>query len=355
MSTDTTANFENDGSLAHAALEMPDIDGLDDPSPGNTRTEIIDPREAANRRATSPVEQPRQNTRQNRQDDGKYAEGFDTAILSNLPPEAAEQDDKADIDASAPDEEWFELPPEKEGDKPRRIKADEVWQGYQERETYREQLEQVSRIVPPPPQYDEEIYRTVQVRNRMVQELDQIIAANQPIDPDMRLIDENSPHYNPGEFHRQVAFQREQAGRINQLQQRRAHEATQLQQEAEALTAARKAREQSKLVQFWPELRDPTVQRQVRDDAARYFGITDDDFKNVLDARFYAMLKVALDNINGQKQRQQTVKVVRAKPKMVRGSARDSNPKTAQYQTGMRAVQRSGSIEDAADAIGALI
>ena len=53
MATDNTApaNFEPDGSLADAALMMPDLDGdMDDPSPSNTRTEIIDPREAANRR-----------------------------------------------------------------------------------------------------------------------------------------------------------------------------------------------------------------------------------------------------------------------------------------------------------------
>jgi hypothetical protein len=134
------------------------------------------------------------------------------------------------------------------------------------------------------------------------------------------------------------------------------HQQQQITQEQEALTAARRAREQSKLVQFWPELRDPAVQRQVRDDAAKYFGIDGGTLDSVMDARFYAILKTALDHVNGQKQRQQTIKVVRAKPKLVKGSARETaSPKAAQYQTGMRSLQRSGSIEDAADALGGLI
>lgn len=359
MANEQAAPIENDGSLIDAAAMMPDFDGLDDPSPGNTTTEIIDPREAGNRRRTpaADVERQPQQMRQRREPDGKYADGFIPG--SNLPPEAAQQDDAADpeaIEASSADDEWFELPPEKEGEAPKRIKAEEVWKGYQEREQLAQHIERLQQIVPPPPQYDEEIFKTVQVRGRMLQELDTLIRANQPLEPDLSLIDDQSPRYNPGEYQRQVALQREMINRHHQLRARQQQEQQQLEQEQEALTAARKAREQSKLVQFWPELRDPVVQRQVRDDAARYFGIDDSIFSSVMDARFYAVLKTALHYVNGQKQRQQTIKVVRAKPKLVKGSARDTtSPRNAQYQTGMRSLQKSGSIEDAADALGGLI
>lgn len=356
MATDNTApaNFEPDGSLADAALMMPDLDGdMDDPSPSNTRTEIIDPREAANRRGTPP-----QNDRQQRrQDDGKYADGFVAA--PNLPPEAEEQDDRADpaaMDAGSPDDEWFELPPEKEGDEPRRIKAEDVWKGYQEREQLAQQIEHIQRITPPPPQYDDEIYKTVQARGRLLQELDVLIQVNQPMRPDRRLIDQMSEYYNPSEFHRQEALHDDMVARHQKLRERQAFEQQQISREQEALTAAKTAREQSKLVQFWPELRDPVVQRQVRDDAARYFGIDEQIFGSVLDARFYAVLKAALDHVNGQKQRQQTVKVVRAKPKLVKGSARNTaSPKAAQFQSGMKALRNSQSEADAAEAIGGLL
>lgn len=362
MATESNAapeNFQPDGSLADAAMMMPDFDGdMDDPSPGNTRTEIIDPREAANRRGT-----PAQNNRQpaarqqRREEDGKYADGFIPG--ANLPPEAEEQDEHADpeaVEASAPDDEWFELPPEKEGEAPRRIKAEDVWKGYQEREQLAQYVEQIQRITPPPPQYDEQIYETVKVRGKLLQELNVLLQVNQPMRPDRRLIDQMSEYYNPAEFHRQEALHDDMVARHQKLRERQAYEQHQLSQEQEALTAAKRVREQDKLVQFWPELRDPVVQRQVRDDAARYFGIDGGTLDSVMDARFYAILKTALAHVNGQKQRQQTVKVVRAKPKLVKGSARNTaSPKAAQYQGGMKALQRSHSEADAADAIGALL
>ena len=48
----------------------------------------------------------------------KYKDGFD--VKPNLPPEASEQDDRAEpeaLEAADLNDEWFELPPEKEGDK----------------------------------------------------------------------------------------------------------------------------------------------------------------------------------------------------------------------------------------------
>lgn len=360
MPTDNTqpANFEPDGSLADAAMMMPDIDSdMDDPSPGQTRTEIIDPREAANRRGTPPQDNRQQSRQQRRQDDGKYADGFVAA--PNLPPEADEQDDRADsaaVEAGSPDDEWFELPPEKEGEEPRRIKAEDVWKGYQEREQLVQHIEHLQRIVPPPVQYDEEIYKNVQLRGHLIQELQVLIGLSRPQEPDEQLADELSQYYNPGEWQRQrreynkVATQRENYRR--QLQQ---HQAL-ISQEQEALTAAKRVREQDKLVQFWPELRDPVVQRQVRDDAARYFGIDGGTLDSVMDARFYAILKTALAHVNGNKQRQQTVKVVRAKPKLVKGSARNTDsPRAAQFQSGMKALRNSQSEADAAQAIGGLI
>jgi len=351
------ADFVNDGSLMHAAMEMPDLPGLDDPNPTQT-TEIIDPREANNRRRTAVdmEEEPQpQRQQQKRTPDGKYAEGF----KPNLPPEADEIDDKAApaaVEASGADDEWFELPPEKEGEAPRRIKAEEVWKGYQEREQLLQYIDQIQRITPPPPQYDEEIVRTAQTRHRLIQELEKVRALTQPMEPDLDLINENPGRYDPPTYQRQVAYARSQQENLQKLNARIEQEQTLLKQEQEALTAARKAREQGKLLQFWPELRDPAVQRQVRDDAARFFGITEDDFTSILDARFYCIPRYALAHVHGAQQRQQAVKVVRAKPKLVRGAARDqSGQKAQQYSSGMRKLASSGSIEDAADALGALI
>ena len=107
MSNDTNAapeNFQPDGSLADAAMMMPDFDGdMDDPSPSNTRTEIIEPREAANRRGTPPLH----DRQQRRQDDRDHADGCVAA--PNLPPDAEEKADRADpsaLQAGSPDDGW---------------------------------------------------------------------------------------------------------------------------------------------------------------------------------------------------------------------------------------------------------
>jgi hypothetical protein len=324
----------NDGSLEMAAQLMPDFE------------------------SDTPENEEKQPSwaNQKRAEDGRFDK--DKAKEAKPSPEADDTNAEAEeeeVEAATTDDEWFELPPEREGEAPRRIKAEEVWQGYQEREELREKIDQMQRTLPPPPQYDEEIYRTVQVRHHMMNELRTLMAVNQPIEPDMSLINQASNNYDPGEYHRQVTLQRDMVQRHNQLRERLDAEKQHVEQEQEVLTTARKAREQGKLVQFWPELRDPVVQRQVRDDAARYFGIDDGVFSSVIDARFYAVLRHALNDINGHKQRQQAVKVVRAKPKLVRGAARGStNQKQQQFGSSMKRLQSSNSVEDAAEAFGAL-
>lgn len=358
----TVAPENNDGSVTHAALNMPDFDdgGIDDPSPAKTVTEFLDPREAANRRNQPDQRQPQL---QQKRDNGKYAEGFEER--RNLPAEADQIDDKPEPEVLQAqgepsehvplDEQFFEIPTA-DPKKPARYKATDVFRGFQETQMLREALEQMARITPPPPQYDEEIYKTVQVRGRLMQEVDQFITLNQPIEPDMSLIDGTSPRYNPEEYHRQAALQKSQIARLHQMHAYREHQQQQHAQEQEALTAARKAREQSKLVQFWPELKDPTVQRQVKDDAARFFGIDDQIFSTVQDARFYAVLRSALENVHSQRRRQDTVRMVTAKPKLVKGAARDPvAPKQAQFNSSMKRLQVDNSIESAAEAMGALI
>ncbi len=341
----------NDGSLQHAALAMPEFDdGLDDPSPASTR-DSAKPTPVKGERVANIVPMDR---RQNRADDGKYAEGFSEK-------EAAEADapidgEVLDGEVSDPVDEYVEIPGENEGDPPRRVKFDEVWQGYQEAAQLREYVEQIQRVTPPPPDYENHIYETVQTRGQLIRELQMLEQANQPMEPNLDLINENSPNYNPAMYQRQVQLQREQAGRIAQIRQRREQEEAIASQEQTAVAEARKSREQAKLLQFWPEIRDPGTQRQVRDEAARYYGIDDQIFATVTDARFYGVLRDALAYRSGLKQRQAAVKVVRAKPKLVKGSARNSsNPKQASFQTGMRALQKSGSVEDAAEAMGSFL
>jgi hypothetical protein len=260
------------------------------------------------------------------------------------------------VDASDVAEEYFELPPEQEGGEPRRIPAKEVFEGYQERETLRQELEQARRVQPPPQEWDKQMLATVQTRSQLTDYLDRLARATQPVPPDDSLIDASSPRYDPDAYQRQLAAYRSQHSRLTQINAEREAQNAALAREQNALLEARKAREQSKLVDMWPEIKDPATQRQVVDEAARFYGITPQDFAQTYDSRMYALLKDALAYRASQNQRQAAVKVVRSVPKLVRAQARDTRaPAQRAVADGMRRLSASGSLDDAADVIGGLL
>lgn len=258
--------------------------------------------------------------------------------------------------ASSVDEEMFELPPDREGEEPRRIPAREVFEGYQRAEQLAQELEQVRRVAPPPAEWDRQMYETVQVRSKLVQQLEMLERTMLPPAPDSNLINPSSPNYDPGTYHQQQQVYAQAQQRMQLVQQARAQEAQLLSQEREALSRAARAREQGKLIELWPEIRQPAVQRQVMADAARYYGIMEQDFSTIIDSRMYALLKDALAYRQSQSQRQAAVKVVRSVPKLVKAPARSSQTRSQQtVASGMRRLVQSGSIDDAADVIGGLL
>jgi hypothetical protein len=268
---------------------------------------------------------------------------------------APEPEAKA-AEASDLAEEFFELPPEKDGEAPRRISAKEVFDGYQERDVLRHELEQARRQQPPPVEWDRQMLETVQQRTKLVQTIQQLEHLALPAEPDLSLIDENSPRYDPGAYQRQAAAYKAAQSRMTEFQRLRSAHEEQLQQEQSALLEAKKVREQGKLLDMWPEIRDPATQRQVVDEAARYYGITQQDFATTHDARLYAILKDALAFRASQNQRQAAVKVVRSVPKLVKAQARDTRAPAARVQAGaMQRLAQTGSVEDAALAIGGLL
>lgn len=343
----------NDGTLEGAAAAMQDIDV----------SNLMSFDEAANRNEGLPppsdMAKARDQSRQPRSEDGKFQSPTAEALAA-LPPnhnqapaeaEATEGDVLADLES-----QFFELPPEKDGDEPVRLTAKQVFEGYQEREQLRRDLESIKRVAPPPPEWDRQMYETVQTRGQLVQMLDTIAQAYAPQEPDTKLLDQSSPHYDPNMFfHQKQAYDGARA-QIQRVTQERQRQAQALEAEQGALREAARLREMGRLKEFWPEIADPSVQREVRDYAARTFGITDRDFATIHDSRFYAILKKAKAFDDAQSQRQTAVKIVRSAPKLVKAPARNTQGRGQQtYSTSMQRLQRSGSVEDAANAIGGLL
>lgn len=281
---------------------------------------------------------------QPRTPDGKFAKP-ETAPQAEVEP-AAETSEAA--------EEFFEFVPEG-ADKPERVPAKDVFDGWQEAKALRTELEQARRVQPPPVEWDRQMMQTVQERTRLVQTLQQLEHLALPPEPDLSLIDENSPLYDPGAYQRQATAYKAAQTRLSEFRNLRSAHEQQQQQEQNALLEARKAREQGKLLDLWPEIRNPATQRQVVDDAARFYGLTQQDFETTYDSRLYAILKDALAYRAGQSQRQAAVKVVRSVPKLVKAQARDNRAPAQRVQAqAMQRLAQSGTVEDAALAIGGL-
>lgn len=342
-------NAGNDGSIDAAVSMMSDVD-LDKPLMSFEEAQNLE----AGISAPAPRETLAQPTAKDREPNGQFAKkeadpkGIDAAALvAKAAP---------DVDASTPDEEYFELPPDTEGGEAKRIKATEVWEGYQERELLRQELANAKRVAPPPIEWDQQMYETVKARGQLIDQLRMMEQIVMPQEPDERLIDPNSPNYNPDLYHQQRTGYRQALGRMQQIQSRSQELNTQQTREQEALLRARQLREQSKLHDIWPDIKDPATQRRVRDESARFYGITDQDFAETYDSRLFAILKDALAYRQSLAQRQSAVKVVRSVPKLVKAQGRTAQPKgQAVYSSSMDRLARTGSLEDAANAIGGLL
>lgn len=333
-----------DSSVSDAALVMPDFDDMDDPSPSETHSkEPTQPRAPNGQYAEkdqSRQEAPPQTRRNYQQTPEELA--------------AAEQTEEI-TDTSTPQEEWFELPPEKEGERPTRIKADEVWAGYQLAQQLWTELQHARHGAPPPIEYDQEIAKTIGVRGQLERVLTHQLALMQPREPDIEMLNPQSQNYNPDAYYHQNRLAQQQRDRINAVtQELQAIQADQA-REQEALNRARHQREKGKLMALWPELWQPDMANRVRQSLADHYQIDPLTLSTVIDARFYAMAKDALAYRNQITAQRTAARVVRSKPKLVKGQARSGNPKQQQYAQAARRLATDNTVESAAEALGALI
>lgn len=335
-----TQNVVQDGSLETAVAMMPDI---------------------VDQQGQAPAEQPREvNGRWTNDPGARQVRDADVETQPQKDAKAQPDPNAQDSDEEASDaaEEWFELPPAKPGEKPQRLKATEVWEKAQRVDQLQAELEDARRVQTMPEEYDQTLMQAVQRANDYSRGLQVLAQRLRPQEPDFELLNEESPRHNPGLYYRQMAMAKQQAGElaaINQEMQRVQREAA---ANSEAIARAQFARSQAQLHSFWPEVRDPKVAQQVRSDLVSHygrFGVTEDLINSVSNAAFYALAKDALAYRNGLRAQEQAVKVVRAKPKLVRSAARDQAPKAKAMGHAMSRLQQSGSLEDAADVIGNLL
>ena len=336
---DEGAGGDNDGSLADAMRAMPDIEALE-------------------KGGQASVDEVAQTTRE-RETNGRFkakGEGDSQTVEKTTSEEENASDTKTSGDDSQEDEDdYLELPAEKDGEAPVRLKVSDVYAGYQRAKELEAEMAAGKGKADAPMSADTEKATEDLVRALSeYQKNNEIFAAMQQVrEPDLELLNEASERYDPALY----AQQKGQAKRTADLiattkaeMERVAKEQAALQQR---LDMARFQREQAKLHEVWPELMaDKAVQQDVMTKAEKVYGITAEDFNNLTDHRQYKVLKDALAYRAAQEKTEAAVKVVRAKPKLVKGAARSSvNPKEAKRGEAMERLSKSGSIEDAADAL----
>ena len=177
----------------------------------------------------------------------------------------------------------------------------------------------------------------------------------QPFEPDENLLNPQSPTYDPDTYFSQQQYAKSQKAQLEAVQAERARVEREVTERQEAVAKARFAREQQKLMQLWPELKEEATANNVRDQASKFYGLDQQTIDSVQDARFYAVLKDALAYRAQSEAKKTAVKAVKAKPKLVKGAARGQNPKQRRSQEGMDRLSQSGSLEDAMDALDGLL
>lgn len=320
--------IQNDGSVDSAAMSIPD-----------SAIEVF---------STPP--KPRDEIGRFAPNEPKPVEALKPAIPGdNAPPKT---------EAAAEDEDdWLEIV-EEEGKAPTRLKVDDVWNGYREAKTLKAEMEKLKSSPVLPQEIEAAVLETTRERGRYMDAIKRAYQYNQPVAPDMDLVNPNSPKYDPDGYYRGVQNYQRAAQERQQLEEHYEQLSQRQTQEQEAVKAARWQREQAKLKEIWPEvLTDKAAQSRARESLQKHYGI-DDAFLSselTLDHRIYALAKDALAFREGQAKAAEAVKVIRAKPKIVRGSARDQQSPTRRAASDARGrLASTGSLEDAAAALDGL-
>ncbi len=291
-----------------------------------------------------------------RGEDGKFAKDGE-AEDGEAETAEADGEDKPDAEALAEtDEDFIEIPTE-EGKDPIRAPLSKVLELAAQAATYKEELAKAQQSGPLPEQIQQLVQITLVERQKYLDALDQWTAANKPVAPDYDLINPNSPKYDPGAYYEQAEAYRQRISQHRAAEAEREKVSKVNEEHAKVLRASEHIAARTALLKQWPELSDVTYAQQVQTDLQRLYGIDSKTLDQVLDPRFYLL---ARDALNSQKQKRAeatTAKIVKAKPKLIKGGARDAAPTSAKRSASkhMDRLSKTGSIDDATALIESLM
>lgn len=273
-------------------------------------------------------------------------------LKTGKPPEA-----KAEEPAKEEDEDpEFEISGE-EGKEPVRRKLSELWDSFdrateleKEVETLRGQTSQM------PAEIQTTLQQAVQERARYIQALEYTAKLFNPVPPDSNLSNPNHPNYNPDAFWAAQQQYEQSKAAIETIRAEHAAETKKQSEQQKALFDAYMAREQAALKQAWPESQNGETAEKVKSELKSIYGFTDQEIVNTTDHRMFLVVRDALELRALKAKQAEAVKVVRQKPKLVKGAARTTtDPKAAGRSNALRNLAQSGSVDHAVQALKGLI
>lgn len=265
---------------------------------------------------------------------------------------------KTEAPAEEDDDPEFEIAAEEEGKEPVRRKLSQLWEGFERAEKLSKELEDVKTSAQRvPAEYASQIEETVKARGDYIKGLEAIGRMIQPQRPSLEMLNPNSDKYDPDSYYQMA---RKFDADVENLRRVRAgldEETRRQDAEKDVLTKAATARELEKLKAAWPEFdKDVKVRETVAKEMAENYGFSLEEINAITDHRQLLVVRDAMEFRALKAKQADAVKVVRAKPTLVKGAARSTtDSKAAARSNAMAELHQTGSMAAAAKALAGLI
>lgn len=275
-------------------------------------------------------------------------------LKTGKPAEAAKTEAVEEED----DDPEFEIAAE-EGKEPVRRKLSQLWEGFERAEKLSKELEEVKTSAQRmPAEYMTQLEETVKTRGDYIKGLEAIGRMIQPQRPSLEMLNPNSDKYDPDSYYQMARKFDADVENLRRVRVGLDEETRRQDAEKDVLTKAATARELEKLKSAWPEFdKDVNVRTAVAKEMAERYGFTLDEINDIRDHRQLLVVRDAMELRALKAKQADAVKVVRDKPKLVKGAARSSttDSKAAARSNAMAELQATGSMAAAAKALSGLI
>ncbi len=231
-----------------------------------------------------------------------------------------------------------------------RVSLDDVWAGYNRAEALAAELAEARSTSDRMPAANQEaLAQTFQARQQVMEQIRHWQAVNEPLTPDVRLLDPNKPQYDPESYAHQMRLNEELAQRNEEANKQLQQQQERADEERQALLNAYRSQEEAALKEFWPEIiANEATRLEFYKQMEGSYGLKAEDIANIYDHRLFKLAKDALAFKESQQKAKEAVKIVRSKPKLVRSRAKDSNSKKARQASAAAFLAEHGDSEAAA-------